>query len=111
MLNKQEDDACSKTIQLGDEIEEKEKEKDRIERNKSISKSKKRKLQEIIPSFASRGNVNNAEVTRAKKQTLFVGNNTIELLDSGNDSGDNCESEDDDDDDELLNYNSKPASK
>ncbi len=107
LLDKQDNDATAKIMDLGDTIEEKEKEKDKIERNKLVQKSRKRKLKQLIPSFASSDNV---EVTRATKQTLCVKSNTVELLDSGTESKE-CLEDDDDDDDELLMYNLKPASK
>jgi hypothetical protein len=56
LLDKQIKDASSKIINLGDTIEEKEKEKDKIERNNLVEKSRKRKLKQLIPSFASDGN-------------------------------------------------------
>jgi hypothetical protein len=110
LLDKQIKDASTKIINLSDKIEEKEKDKDKIERNKIVEKSKKRKLKQLIPSFASDGNAKkNNQVTCVTKETLCVKNNTVKLLSSGNDSSDN--DDDDDDDDELLKYNLKPSSK
>jgi intein/homing endonuclease len=54
LLDKQIKDASAKIINLGDTIEEKE--KDKIERNNIVEKSRKRKLKQLIPSFASDGN-------------------------------------------------------
>jgi hypothetical protein len=107
LLNKQIKDACNKILTLEISIEEKEKEKDKNEEEKALMKSRKRKLQDLIPSFEN--SKATSEVNRATRETLCVKNNTIELLDSEKEG---CESSDDDDeDDEIFDGGLKPASK
>jgi hypothetical protein len=63
-------------------------------------------LKELIPSFATSNSIEINQVAYATKETLCVKNNTIELLESGNE---NTTSSDDDDD--VIDGNIKPASK
>jgi hypothetical protein len=101
LLNEQINDACKKIIALGDSIEEKEKEKDKNEEKKALKQSKKRRLQELIPTYQ------NSEVNRATRETLCVKNNTIELLDSEKEGG--SENSDDDDDNDVFEGGLKPS--
>lgn len=104
LLDEQIKDICKKIITLGDSIEEKEKEKDRNEERKALIKSNKRKLKEVIPSFETSERV---EVNRVTRETLCVKNNTVELLDSGDEAIDNSS----DDDDDILNAITQSSNK
>jgi hypothetical protein len=95
-----------KTIEsLGDSIEKKEVEKEKAAEEQALSRSKKRKLKNAIPSFACIEDIEVSKVSRATSQTLVVKDAVVDLRESKEEDSDG------NDDIEVINNNEDKSSK